>query len=109
SCSRRPGRLATADALHHTRRLHLHGTLPRHVRENSPATQEGPDGGRAGAQLEGLSEPRAYGVGLLGPMGVPMMSPETTSSTLRFFWRPAAVSFEATGFSLPKPLAVTFD
>src|SRR5271166_4261407 len=36
---------------------------------------------------------RFYWPDLEGPMGVPMMSPETTSSTRRFFWRPAAVSF----------------
>jgi hypothetical protein len=37
----------------------------------------------------------------------PMISPETTSSTRRFRWRPAAVSFEATGMVFPKPFAVT--
>ena len=37
---------------------------------------------------------------------VPMISPETTSSTRRFCWRPAAVSFDATGCVSPKPLAV---
>jgi hypothetical protein len=38
---------------------------------------------------------------------VPIASPETTSSTLRFAWRPDALSFEATGTLLPKPVAVT--
>ena len=37
----------------------------------------------------------------------PMISPETTSSTRRFCWRPAAVSFVATGMDSPKPFAVT--
>ena len=32
---------------------------------------------------------------------VPMMSPETTSSTLRFCWRPVELSFVATGWELP--------
>jgi hypothetical protein len=34
-----------------------------------------------------------------------MAAPDTRSSTLRFCWRPAEVSFEATGRVLPKPLA----
>src|SRR5438270_13688205 len=38
---------------------------------------------------------------------VPIASPETTSSTLRLAWRPDALSFEATGTLLPKPVAVT--
>jgi hypothetical protein len=37
--------------------------------------------------------------------GLPMAAPDTRSSTLRFCWRPAEVSFEATGRVLPKPLA----
>src|SRR5450631_1406412 len=36
-------------------------------------------------------------------MLVPMISPETTSSTLRFIWRPAAVELSATGIVFPKP------
>jgi hypothetical protein len=40
-------------------------------------------------------------------VAVPISSPETTSSTRRFCWRPAAVSFVVTGFVLPKPMAVT--
>ena len=47
-----------------------------------------------------------YCAGLDGPIGVPIISPETTISTRRFFCRPAAVSLDATGLSLPKPLAV---
>jgi len=38
---------------------------------------------------------------------VPMISPETTSSTRRFIWRPAAVALSATGVVLPNPRAVT--
>jgi hypothetical protein len=34
---------------------------------------------------------------------VPMASPERTSSTLRFCWRPSAVSLPAMGSVLPKP------
>ena len=41
------------------------------------------------------------------PICWPMISPETTSSTRRFCWRPAAVSFEATGWLFPNPLEVT--
>jgi hypothetical protein len=39
--------------------------------------------------------------------GLPMASPDTRSSTLRFCWRPAELSLEATGSVLPKPLALT--
>jgi hypothetical protein len=39
--------------------------------------------------------------------GLPMASPDTTSSTLRFSCRPAELSFEATGELLPKPVALT--
>lgn len=39
--------------------------------------------------------------------GLPMASPDTRSSTLRFCWRPAEVSLEATGKVLPKPLDET--
>ena len=39
--------------------------------------------------------------------GLPIASPDTTSSTLRFCCRPAALSFVATAKLLPKPLAVT--
>ena len=38
---------------------------------------------------------------------LPMASPDTTSSTLRFSCRPLALSFEATGMVFPKPLALT--
>ena len=38
-------------------------------------------------------------------IGWPITSPLTTISTRRFCWRPAAVSFEATGPSLPSPTA----
>src|SRR5689334_24781363 len=41
------------------------------------------------------------------PIAVPMTSPEITSSTRRFCCRPPAVSLDATGCDLPKPLAVT--
>ena len=37
--------------------------------------------------------------------GLPMASPDTRSSTLRFCCRPAELSLEATGKELPKPLA----
>lgn len=40
-------------------------------------------------------------------IGVPITSPETTSSTRRLRWRPAAVPLLATDIVLPKPLAVT--
>src|SRR5208337_1275707 len=36
--------------------------------------------------------------------GLPMASPDTRSSTLRFCCRPEELSFEATGKVLPKPL-----
>ena len=36
----------------------------------------------------------------------PRMSPETTSSTRRFIWRPAAVPLSAIGKLLPNPCAV---
>ncbi len=39
--------------------------------------------------------------------GLPMASPDTRSSTLRFCCRPEALSFEATARVLPKPLADT--
>src|SRR5271165_6050208 len=39
--------------------------------------------------------------------GLPMASPETRSSTLRFCCRPAELPLEATGRLLPKPLAET--
>lgn len=39
--------------------------------------------------------------------GLPMASPDTTSSTLRFSCRPAELSFEATGEVLPKPVELT--
>ena len=39
--------------------------------------------------------------------GLPMASPDTRSSTLRFCWRPAELPLEATGKVLPKPLALT--
>ena len=39
--------------------------------------------------------------------GLPIASPDTTSSTLRFCWRPVALSFEDTGEVLPKPVALT--
>jgi len=39
--------------------------------------------------------------------GLPIASPDTTSSTLRFSCRPAGLSFEATGRVLPKPFEVT--
>ena len=42
-----------------------------------------------------------------GLTGLPMASPDTRSSTLRFCCRPAELSFEATARLLPKPLAVT--
>src|SRR5258708_1935258 len=35
------------------------------------------------------------------PIFTPITSPETISSTRRFFWRPAAVTLSATGTSLP--------
>src|SRR3984957_10748768 len=38
---------------------------------------------------------------------VPRISPETTSSTRRFCWRPAAVELSATGIVFPKPWLVT--
>src|SRR4051794_20305978 len=40
------------------------------------------------------------------PILTPMISPETTSSTRRFFCRPAAVLLSATGTVSPNPLAV---
>jgi hypothetical protein len=40
-------------------------------------------------------------------IGLPIASPDTTSSTLRFCCRPAALSFVATGKVLPKPFALT--
>src|SRR3954452_15819485 len=40
------------------------------------------------------------------PIFSPIASPETISSTRRFFWRPAAVSLSATGMVLPPPIAV---
>jgi hypothetical protein len=39
--------------------------------------------------------------------GLPMASPDTRSSTLRFCCRPAELAFEATGKVLPKPRAET--
>src|SRR6266849_3748899 len=39
------------------------------------------------------------------PICTPITSPDTTSSTRRFRWRPAAVSFESTGCVFPNPLA----
>jgi hypothetical protein len=39
--------------------------------------------------------------------GLPMASPDTRSSTLRFCCRPAELPLEATGKVLPKPLALT--
>lgn len=39
--------------------------------------------------------------------GLPIASPDTTSSTLRFSCRPAELSFVATGELLPKPIALT--
>ena len=41
------------------------------------------------------------------PISVPITSPETTSSTRRFSWRPLALSLEATGWVSPNPLVVT--
>lgn len=46
-------------------------------------------------------------VSLLPSVRLPMASPESTSSTRRFCWRPSGVSFDATGAVFPKPLAVT--
>lgn len=43
----------------------------------------------------------------VAPLLLPMVSPLTTISTRRFIWRPAAVLFEATGLSWPKPRSVT--
>jgi hypothetical protein len=40
---------------------------------------------------------------------VPIGTPDTTISALRFCRRPAAVSFEATGAAFPRPTAVTDD
>jgi hypothetical protein len=40
------------------------------------------------------------------PIMVPITSPETTSSTRRFCWRPSAVSFDATGCVFPNPFDV---
>src|ERR1035437_7256555 len=40
------------------------------------------------------------------PIVVPITSPETTSSTRRFCWRPSAESLVATGCVLPNPCAV---
>src|SRR5579864_5219581 len=39
--------------------------------------------------------------------GLPMASPDTRSSTLRFCCRPAELSLEATGRVFPKPFALT--
>ena len=39
--------------------------------------------------------------------GLPIASPDTTSSTRLFSWRPAELSLEATGEALPNPLALT--
>src|SRR5229473_2622460 len=39
--------------------------------------------------------------------GLPMASPDTRSSTLRFCWRPAELPLEATGKVLPNPRALT--
>ena len=41
------------------------------------------------------------------PIVVPITSPEMTSSTRRFSWRPFAESLDATGWLSPKPLEVT--
>ena len=52
---------------------------------------------------------RLYGRGIVRettPMVVPITSPETTSSTRRFCWRPSAVSLDATGCVLPNPCDV---
>ena len=46
-------------------------------------------------------------VRFIAVVAFPISSPETTSSTRRFCWRPAAVSFVVTGFVFPKPAAVT--
>src|ERR1700730_6930637 len=57
----------------------------------------------------------AHGRGVRGrysdttPIVVPITSPETTSSTRRFCWRPSAVSFDATGCVLPNSLEVIDD
>src|ERR1700677_638625 len=44
---------------------------------------------------------------VVGLAWLPMASPETSSSTLRFCCRPAELPLEATGSVLPKPLALT--
>jgi hypothetical protein len=46
-----------------------------------------------------------FGAPRYPPILTPMISPEMTSSTRRFFCRPAAVLLSATGTVLPKPLA----
>jgi hypothetical protein len=76
-------------------------------------------GWQVSGQLAGLSKarvaeersartPDAYCCGLLpvvGRIGVPITSPETTNSTRRFCCRPAAVSLVATGWDSPNPRA----
>jgi hypothetical protein len=48
-----------------------------------------------------------YKLPVVALTGLPMASPETRSSTLRFCCRPAELSLEATGRVLPKPFALT--
>ena len=47
--------------------------------------------------------PVTYRVGGVAAAAVPIDSPETISSTRRFCWLPAGVSFDATGCFSPAP------
>jgi hypothetical protein len=52
-------------------------------------------------RIAGRDSPESYGFS-----AAPMISPDTTISTRRFFARPSAVSLDSTGWVFPKPAAV---
>ncbi len=74
--------------------------------DSQPARVESRRPAPTGVKTASLSPPYCK-LPVVTLAGLPMASPDTRSSTLRFCWRPAELSFEATGRVLPKPLALT--
>src|SRR6202041_1505660 len=83
--------------------------VPRLLRSSASCTQpesfESPSGlSQTARTLRFLA---FYKLPVVTCVGLPMASPDTTSSTLRFSCRPLALSFDATGMVFPNPLALT--
>lgn len=74
----------------------------RDTMKSAPVTRCGLSQGRSGFTVTTQRK-----LPVVALTGMPMASPETTSSTLRFCWRPAGLSLEVTGKVLPKPDALT--